>query len=82
MIQYAIAFATALCLSATASFQRPVDPPVDWRGISYVLGGVIVFMGSVIAKLYFDCKAKDREIIRVRAEHEQYLKDLLRDLRP
>lgn len=58
------------------------DPPVDWRGISYVLSGVIAVLGGVIVKLYKDGKKKDRALAQAHADHEEYLKELLEHLTP
>lgn len=61
-----------------------VDPPVDWRGISYVLGGVLVTvtsaLGLVIRKLYHDLKGARAELSALAAEQDRFLKKLLEDL--
>jgi hypothetical protein len=61
-----------------------VDPPVDWRGIAYVLGGVIASLstalGLVIRKLYNDLKACRSELASLASEQERFLKGLLEDL--
>jgi hypothetical protein len=61
-----------------------VDPPVDWRGIAYVLGGVIVTLASafgiVVRKLYNDLKACRAELAALASEQERFLKGLLEDL--
>lgn len=59
--------------------------PVDWKGIAYVLAGVVVAvvsgLGLVAKKLYNDLKTCRKEQLEMAAEQEKYLKNLLEDLR-
>lgn len=61
-----------------------VDPPVDWRGIAYLLGGVLATvttaLGLVIRKLYNDLKSARAELAALAGEQDKFLKRLLEDL--
>jgi hypothetical protein len=61
------------------------DPPVDWKGIAYVLAGVVVAvvsgLGLVAKKLYGDLKSARKELQEMAAEQERYLRSLLEHLR-
>lgn len=61
------------------------DGPVDWKGIAYVLAGVVTAVVSsaalVAKKLYGDLKACRSELHEVLTEQERYLRNLLENLR-
>jgi len=60
------------------------EAPVDWRGIAYVLGGVVAALASglglVIRKLYNDLAACREDQAQLAAEQEKFLRGLLEDL--
>jgi len=61
------------------------DLPVDWKGIAYVLAGVVVAvvsgLGLVVKKLYGDLKSARKELQEMAIEQERYLRSLLEHLR-
>ncbi len=61
------------------------DAPVDWKGIAYVLAGVVVAvtsgLGLVAKKLYNDLKACRKDLHEVVTEQERYLRNLFENLR-